>query len=325
MPTFQILDNGPKQRSGDSLVALNIEVLRADDLEERSDTAGKYTRFTWVEDEEYDHNTTERDPTSDETLVVRVNVARATVAERLACSPSTKVIRAQYPAGSLRIFAIVPDDAVGWRIFSGISRFPRPFISALPQSPSSALDTSIHVFADDTGVACPLSPLKITAPSPTGLRVSEEVEAAPNSEVSRADEDPREDPLTNSIVRHYSHLRKPGERANRSATVAPLASVCVTKLIPLVHVYNYGTKTGELLGSSEVNCGAAAAERLACSPPTKRNRFNPRPGHSRIFMFGNLVPDDVAGRRVYSGISRFPPPPALYIPALLHTRLTPST
>ncbi|KAJ8877043.1 hypothetical protein PR048_021495 [Dryococelus australis] len=43
-------------------------------------------------------------------------------AERLTCSPSTKTIRVRSPAGSLRIFAC------GNRVFSGISRFPLPFI-----------------------------------------------------------------------------------------------------------------------------------------------------------------------------------------------------
>ncbi|KAJ8897186.1 hypothetical protein PR048_002532 [Dryococelus australis] len=62
---------------------------------------------------------------------------------------------------------------------------------------------------------------------------------------------------------------------------------------------------------------AAVALRLACSPPIKANRFNPRPGHSRIFACGNR-----AGRcRWLAGflcISRFPGP---CIPALLHTHL----
>ncbi|KAJ8867217.1 hypothetical protein PR048_031012 [Dryococelus australis] len=73
-----------------------------------------------------------------------------TVAERLACSPPTKAIRVLSPAGSLRIFAFgnrTTDDAVGQRVFSGISRFPRPFIPALHHSqltsPSLALKTSL--------------------------------------------------------------------------------------------------------------------------------------------------------------------------------------
>ncbi|KAJ8889479.1 hypothetical protein PR048_008978 [Dryococelus australis] len=54
----------------------------------------------------------------------------ATVAERLACSPPTKAIRAQSPAGSLRIFSSEnrAGRSVGWWVFSGISRFPCPFI-----------------------------------------------------------------------------------------------------------------------------------------------------------------------------------------------------
>ncbi|KAJ8878751.1 hypothetical protein PR048_019337 [Dryococelus australis] len=50
---------------------------------------------------------------------------RATVAERLAHSPPTKANRVQ----SLAVFShvgIVPDDTVGRRIISGISRFPAP-------------------------------------------------------------------------------------------------------------------------------------------------------------------------------------------------------
>ncbi|KAJ8881980.1 hypothetical protein PR048_018468 [Dryococelus australis] len=63
------------------------------------------------------------------------------VAERLACSPPAKAIRVQSPAGSLpdfRKWVSCPDDAASRRVFSGISRFPRPFIPVLlhnqPQS-----------------------------------------------------------------------------------------------------------------------------------------------------------------------------------------------
>ncbi|KAJ8881158.1 hypothetical protein PR048_017631 [Dryococelus australis] len=55
----------------------------------------------------------------------------ATVAERLAFSLLNKVIRVQSPAGPLadfRMWGIVPDDTVGRWVFSGVSRFPRPFI-----------------------------------------------------------------------------------------------------------------------------------------------------------------------------------------------------
>ncbi|KAJ8894524.1 hypothetical protein PR048_007181 [Dryococelus australis] len=49
------------------------------------------------------------------------------LAERLDCSPSTKADRVQPPAGShpgCSHVGIVPGDAAGWRVFSGISRFP---------------------------------------------------------------------------------------------------------------------------------------------------------------------------------------------------------
>ncbi|KAJ8865712.1 hypothetical protein PR048_033232 [Dryococelus australis] len=56
----------------------------------------------------------------------------ARVAGRSARSPPTKTNLAQYPAGSpdFRKRGIVPDDAVGRWVFSGISRFPHTFIPA---------------------------------------------------------------------------------------------------------------------------------------------------------------------------------------------------
>ncbi|KAJ8882046.1 hypothetical protein PR048_018534 [Dryococelus australis] len=83
--------------------------------------------------------------------------ARATVAERLACSPPTKANRVQSAAGSLPDFRkwescrTIP--LVGG-LFSGISRFSPPFHSgAAPhssQSPTSALKTSPKSFHSRT-------------------------------------------------------------------------------------------------------------------------------------------------------------------------------
>ncbi|KAJ8882945.1 hypothetical protein PR048_014784 [Dryococelus australis] len=74
----------------------------------------------------------------------------ATVSERLACSPPTKAIRVQSPAGSLRIFACGNRAGrydVGRRVFFGALPFPTPFHSGAapysPRSPTSALKTSM--------------------------------------------------------------------------------------------------------------------------------------------------------------------------------------
>ncbi|KAJ8866470.1 hypothetical protein PR048_032313 [Dryococelus australis] len=56
----------------------------------------------------------------------------------------------------------------------------------------------------------------------------------------------------------------------------------------------------------------------AARHPPARTRFNPGPVHCEFSQVG-IVPDDAAGQRVFSGISRFPSP---FIPALLHTHLT---
>ncbi|KAJ8866539.1 hypothetical protein PR048_032398 [Dryococelus australis] len=51
--------------------------------------------------------------------------------------------------------------------------------------------------------------------------------------------------------------------------------------------------------------------------PPLRNRLNPRPDHSGLSHV-ETMPDDATGRRIFSGISRFPHP---FILALLHARL----
>ncbi|KAJ8870388.1 hypothetical protein PR048_029409 [Dryococelus australis] len=74
----------------------------------------------------------------------------ATVAERLACSPPTKAIRVQSPAGFSHA-VIVPDDAVCQRVFSGISRLP-----ALSFRPCSILTSITLIGSQDLDVtSCP--------------------------------------------------------------------------------------------------------------------------------------------------------------------------
>ncbi|KAJ8865587.1 hypothetical protein PR048_033107 [Dryococelus australis] len=70
--------------------------------------------------------------------------------------------------------------------------------------------------------------------------------------------------------------------------------------------------------SSTTFTGARVTERLYCSPPTKTNQVQSLAGLLRMFVSG-IVEDDVAGRWVFFGMSRFPRP---FIPALLHAHLT---
>ncbi|KAJ8891732.1 hypothetical protein PR048_004267 [Dryococelus australis] len=65
--------------------------------------------------------------------IPRINYADGvTVAERLACSPPTKAIQVQSPAGSLRMWESCRTMPLsGGFFFSGISRFRRPFILVL--------------------------------------------------------------------------------------------------------------------------------------------------------------------------------------------------
>ncbi|KAJ8895428.1 hypothetical protein PR048_000760 [Dryococelus australis] len=76
----------------------------------------------------------------------KTRLYRGTVVERFACSPLTKAIRVQSPAGSLRIFTC-GNRAGRCRWSAGLLgdfQFPPPFhSSAAPQSPTSALKTSM--------------------------------------------------------------------------------------------------------------------------------------------------------------------------------------
>ncbi|KAJ8866425.1 hypothetical protein PR048_032268 [Dryococelus australis] len=103
---------------------------------------------------------------------------RAAVAEQSTCSPPNKVNRARSPAVSLPAFSqvgIVADDDASRRVFSGISRLPRPFIPA-------PLHTGPNLFTH----------LSMSA----GMRKAEETG------------DPRENLPNSGIIRHDSHMRK---------------------------------------------------------------------------------------------------------------------
>ncbi|KAJ8875455.1 hypothetical protein PR048_023350 [Dryococelus australis] len=63
----------------------------------------------------------------------------------------------------------------------------------------------------------------------------------------------------------------------------------------------------------------AVTERLACSPPTEANRVRFPDRATPVFSHVGIMPNDTAGRRVFSGISRFP---RSFNLALLHTSIT---
>ncbi|KAJ8866105.1 hypothetical protein PR048_033629 [Dryococelus australis] len=79
---------------------------------------------------------------------------------------------------------------------------------------------------------------------------------------------------------------------------------------------------------SDVICGkgrqAAVDERLPCSPPTNANGVQPPVGSSHGFSHLGIVPGVAAGRRVFPGISRLPPPPR-HSGAAPYSRRSPSS
>ncbi|KAJ8874010.1 hypothetical protein PR048_024850 [Dryococelus australis] len=114
---------------------------------------------------------------------------------------------------------------------------------------------------------------------------------------------PRENPSASGIVQHDSHMRKSGsepaaDRTRIAAMGGERPSHCKKKRTRPANVLMIGK--------------AAVAGRLDCSPP---NHGETGSIHRQV----GIVPDDGAGRRVFSGNSRFTRP---FVPALLHTRLT---
>ncbi|KAJ8869920.1 hypothetical protein PR048_028930 [Dryococelus australis] len=79
--------------------------------------------------------------------VTNTDISRATVVERLVCSPPTKANRVQSPAGQLPDFCMweSSDDNAGRRVFSGISRFFHPFIPVPLHTDSiTSIDSQDH-------------------------------------------------------------------------------------------------------------------------------------------------------------------------------------
>ncbi|KAJ8898010.1 hypothetical protein PR048_003370 [Dryococelus australis] len=88
------------------------------------------------------------------------------------------------------------------------------------------------------------------------------------------------------------------------------------KPLPEYPTIRYGSSERALLAICHILqafFGTTVAERLARSPPTKANRVQ-SPGRVTGFSQVGIMPDDTVGRRVFSGISRFPCPliPSVY-------------
>ncbi|KAJ8867047.1 hypothetical protein PR048_032909 [Dryococelus australis] len=169
LPATKLLRRRPsKSASGQCWAALNIEVSRADDGESSNVKVKRFGQWAQLSCRITTSNREKRlcAPVNMSLAVARclrhvfIHPAHselnkcidgwATVSERLPCSPPTKAIRVQSPAGSPRVF--VCDNRVGRcrcsAGFIGDLLISPPFHSGgapyPPQSPSSALKTSMQ-------------------------------------------------------------------------------------------------------------------------------------------------------------------------------------
>ncbi|KAJ8881490.1 hypothetical protein PR048_017971 [Dryococelus australis] len=201
----------------------------------------------------------------------------------LACSPPTKPNRIQSPTESL------PD----FRMWEPCRTTPLVggFSHGSPVSPALAFQRcSIQDFvvksrpSHSTQLVWNYFP-SIVANFTEWMTLSAPVKIYASGEVSmeqRQNEgevetgDLRENPSTSGIVRHDSHMPKPGNRAR----FAQVESEDRNQLF----LNEYRCITSETnLGRR----GAMVAGRLACSPPTKANRVQSSAGSPRIFSSGN--------------------------------------
>ncbi|KAJ8883252.1 hypothetical protein PR048_015094, partial [Dryococelus australis] len=166
-----------------------------------------------------------------------------------------------------------------------------------------------------------------------------------NEGVGKTGDSRKKNPPTNGIGRHDSHLRKFGDLAgDRSAIMAPLAiriSALNTSLLRAAQISSLTSLDQQipcLLRKCPLSCrlkvsdtcfGALEQEgRLSlsrvgpCSTPCDSIVRCSGGFCVGLLILVGIVHDDAAGRRVFSGISRFP---RLFIPVLLHTHLTSPT
>ncbi|KAJ8881242.1 hypothetical protein PR048_017718 [Dryococelus australis] len=206
---------------------------------------------------------------------------RAAVAEELACSPPIKANRVQSPADSLRIFACRNRALAG-----GFSR-GSPVSPTLSICRCSIL-TSINLIGSQD------------------LAVRSNLNLFTHSLSHRKSCIPR-----GNLIPHPLHSGA-GPFSPRFTFIGSQELDVKSHPNPFTHFAN---SRNILLRLSR---GAVVAGRLDCSPPTKANWVQSpavgTPGFSQV----GIVPGDAFGRRVFTGISRFPHP---CIPALLHCYL----
>ncbi|KAJ8867803.1 hypothetical protein PR048_031608 [Dryococelus australis] len=231
----------------------------------------------------------------------------ATVAERLTCSPHTKAIRVQPPAGSLRIFAC--GNRAGrcrcHRGFLGDLSFPPPLHSGAtlysPQPPSSALQTSMLRAAKISSLrpssnSIPLALREGRARVLTAFLVKGAVRVVRRvREVFEL--------LTNHVQEIKAVLISCGmaNALSRTLDACSVHGSCPTDALMAIAMSQYSLHANSMVSLA---LGAAMAKR---SPPTKAIWVQSRVGSLRIFARGNR-----AGRCRWSagflGDLPFPPP-----------------
>ncbi|KAJ8888989.1 hypothetical protein PR048_008483 [Dryococelus australis] len=175
---------------------------------------------------------------------------------RLACPPPTKANRVQSPAGSpdFRKRRIVSDDAVGRRVFSGISRFPRPSFQR-----RSIFTTITLIGSQDLAVK--------SRPNLFPLLCRTVAVAQPRNPAAR----PRETGELNKTAQPVGFPSPPRlVTAFRRHTCPPRACSAFSSR---AHYCLFHTQFSHMMR------GAVVAEWLACSPATQTG-FHSRPGHS---------------------------------------------
>ncbi|KAJ8869375.1 hypothetical protein PR048_030951 [Dryococelus australis] len=193
------------------------------------------------------------------------------------------------------------------RVFSGHSHFPLYFnSSAAPYShyftsPPSALNTSLETPEKNLSVLL----LRYSGMQGRGNGISQ-----------RKPTDQRRIVLHDSTCatkrRHFAEMSEESQPITLSVSVYMMEDMLQMKDVYDCRCTQHGTG-GRCLDIFRW---------FNYSPPTKANWGQFPARLSRRFLHVGIVPDDASGRRVFSGISRFPCP---FIPALLHTHLASPT
>ncbi|KAJ8877428.1 hypothetical protein PR048_021882 [Dryococelus australis] len=294
--------------NGEVLVALNTEVFRADEYEvSRNATAGKRNKPEKTHRPTASSGTIHTCKNPDGEWTVYVNKR-----ELVVLTVAVLFVAGEQPE------AVTSDSSL-----RNVNKGPVP---APRSGASSRVWTWLTLRSQTSTAPCQIGPSNPGTPVQNHYTVDEAYAAVGEALYAELDRESAHSPAYQNTGYNGSDLEPDlaVSSAPSSAYYSDLSCPDRTyEAIGMVHVASAGWEGGDAVQRRTQPTRLAAITETTSVPsdypvclPPRQTGFNPR--WVTGFSYVGIVPDDVAGRRTFSGISRFPSP---FIPALLHTHL----